>query len=85
MFFRHYKAFIASVSVSVAGLCAAVEAVPTATLGFADPFVLLYNGTYYAYGTYAGDGIAVAVSKDLKKWKILKGRAAGGLALHKSD
>ena len=68
MFFRHYKAFIASVSVSVAGLCAAVEAVPTATLGFADPFVLLENGTYYAYGTYAGDGIAVAVSKGRVFW-----------------
>ena len=68
MFFRHYKAFIASVSVSVAGLCAAAEAVPSATLGFADPFVLLENGTYYAYGTYAGDGIAVAVSKGRVFW-----------------
>ena len=68
-----------------AAVALGAEAVPTATLGFADPFVLLDNGTYYAYGTYAGDGIAVAVSKDLKKWKLSKGRAAGGLALHKSD
>ena len=47
---------------AAAGLCAAAEAVPTATLALADPFVLLDDGTYYAYGTYAGDGIAVAVS-----------------------
>ena len=77
-------AFIVGVSVA-AGLCAAAEAVPTATLALADPFVLLDDGTYYAYGTYAGDGIAVAVSKDLRTWTLAKGRAAGGLALHKSD
>ena len=41
-----------------AAVALGAEAVPTATLGFADPFVLLDSGTYYAYGTYAGDGIA---------------------------
>ena len=77
-------AFLVGAS-AVAGLCAAAAAVPTATLALAEPFVLLDDGTYYAYGTYAGDGIAVAVSKDLRTWTLSKGRAVGGLALHKGD
>ena len=40
---------IAAAVFAVAALGAA--AVPTATLALADPFVLLDNGTYYAYGT----------------------------------
>lgn len=50
----------------------------------ADPFILLHNGTYYAYGTGADDGIEIMVSNDLKTWK----RAANDenrLALHKND
>lgn len=46
---------------------------------FADPFVLLEDGVYYAYGTHAGDGIEVYTSRDLKNWKY------GGMALHKDD
>lgn len=46
---------------------------------FADPFVLLEDGVYYAYGTHAGDGIEVYTSRDLKNWTY------GGLALHKDD
>ena len=34
----------------------------------ADPFILFHENKYYAYGTYAGDGIAVFVSDDLKNW-----------------
>ncbi|MFA5651352.1 MAG: glycoside hydrolase family 43 protein, partial [Proteiniphilum sp.] len=50
----------------------------------ADPFILLHEGTYYAYGTGAADGIEVMISDDLKSWR----RAASPkdrLALHKDD
>ena len=35
----------------------------------ADPFILLDDGTYYAYGTYDANGIAVWQSTDLKGWR----------------
>ncbi len=35
----------------------------------ADPFILLYDDIYYAYGTHASDGIEVYTSKNLKTWK----------------
>lgn len=44
-----------------------------------DPFILLDNGTYYAYGTHASGGIEVYTSTNLKKWKL------HGLALNKDD
>lgn len=44
-----------------------------------DPFILLDNGTYYAYGTHASGGIEVYTSTDLKKWEL------HGLALNKND
>ena len=46
----------------------------------ADPFILLYQDTYYAYGTGATDGIEVMTSKDLQAWKRIP-----QLALHKKD
>lgn len=49
-----------------------------------DPFIMLYDGKYYAYGTYSPNGIAVFVSEDLQTWQIPEG-AAGGLALNKKD
>jgi hypothetical protein len=49
-----------------------------------DPFIMLHEGTYYAYGTVADDGIAVFVSDDLKTWTVPDG-AKNGLALHKDD
>ena len=49
-----------------------------------DPFILLYEGKYYAYGTHAADGIAVFVSDDLKTWSVPK-QAKNGLALNKGD
>lgn len=49
-----------------------------------DPFILLYNDTYYAYGTSAENGIEVFVSTDLKSWKRPEGTKEG-LALHKDD
>lgn len=57
---------------------------PKIPVPLADPFILLHNGTYYAYGTGADDGIEIMVSNDLKTWK----RAANDenrLALHKND
>ena len=44
-----------------------------------EPFILLHDGVYYAYGTHAADGIEVYTSKDLKRWK------RHGLALNKED
>lgn len=51
----------------------------TKSVPLGDPFILLHDGTYYAYGTHAADGIEVYTSKDLRKWKL------HGLALHKDD
>ena len=48
-------------------------------LPLADPFILLHNNTYYAYGTHADNGIEVYTSDDLKHWKY------SGLALKKGD
>ena len=45
----------------------------------ADPFILYHQGTYYAYGTHAADGIEVYTSTDLIAWR------RHGLALHASD
>ncbi|WP_321334945.1 glycoside hydrolase family 43 protein [uncultured Bacteroides sp.] len=44
-----------------------------------DPFILLHDGTYYAYGTHSDEGIEVYTSGDLKTWKLY------GLALDKND
>lgn len=34
----------------------------------ADPFIMLHDGTYYAYGTHSERGIEVYTSDDLEKW-----------------
>ena len=49
-----------------------------------DPFILLWEGTYYAYGTLSNNGIAVFVSDDLQTWSVPEG-ASAGLALNKKD
>ena len=72
----------AAALMAFAAECAMAESMP---LELADPFVLSHGGRYYAYGTSSPDGIAVAVSGDLRTWTSGKGRAAGGLALHKDD
>ena len=51
---------------------------------FGDPFIMLWEGTYYAYGTYSNNGIAVFVSDDLLTWNTPAG-APAGLALNKAD
>ena len=55
-----------------------VEGVET-PMPFGDPFILLHEGTYYAYGTHADDGIEVYTSDDLQTWKYK------GMALQKKD
>lgn len=49
-------------------------------VALADPFIMLYDNLYYAYGTGAADGIEVYTSTDLKTWK-----KESKLALHKND
>lgn len=51
-----------------------------AELTLADPYILLYDEMYYAYGTNSDNGIEVYVSRDLKEW-----RKQDRLALHKDD
>lgn len=53
---------------------------PSSVVPFGDPFIMLHDGTYYAYGTNAADGIEVYTSDDLRNW--IK---APKLALHKND
>lgn len=60
-------------------LAAQISFAQISEVPFADPFVLLEDGVYYAYGTHAGDGIEVYTSRDLKSWKY------GGMALHKDN
>lgn len=48
-------------------------------VAFADPFIMLHNGVYYAYGTNAENGIEVYTSDDLLTWKYKS------MALDKKD
>ncbi|MDS1032410.1 glycoside hydrolase family 43 protein [Porphyromonadaceae sp. NP-X] len=50
----------------------------------ADPYILLYERMYYAYGTGAENGIEVMTSSDLKTWKRMA-NTPSGLALYKDD
>lgn len=67
--------------VGLSSVCRADENKP---VPFGDPFILLYDGTYYAYGTHAADGIEVYLSDDLEYWRGPVG-VKNGLALHKED
>ena len=60
------------------------EEQPDLKIPFGDPFILLYNDTYYAYGTLAEDGIAVFTSADLLNWETPES-LPDGLALNKKD
>ncbi|MDR2805307.1 MAG: family 43 glycosylhydrolase, partial [Dysgonamonadaceae bacterium] len=81
--------FIAVLSLSLA--CGSKEnkketaggepAVRTGNVSFGDPFIMLHNGTYYAYGTSSPDGIIVYTSGDLATWQIPE----NNLALSKAD
>lgn len=50
---------------------------------FADPYIYYEDGTYYLYGTGNENGIAVAISHDLKTWSWPEGKPH--LALHKDN
>ena len=68
------------------GVASAQPNVPGGTrVPLADPYILLHDGIYYAYGTGAANGIEVWVSEDLETWSRGNGCAAEGLALHKDD
>lgn len=51
---------------------------------FGDPFIMLWNRTYYAYGTHSPNGIAVYISDDMITWSVPE-QLTDGLALNKAD
>ena len=53
------------------------KALPLSQVPLADPYILVADSCYYAYGTHSADGIEVWRSADLAQWERL------GLALHK--
>lgn len=57
----------------------ACDSLCSKSLALADPFILLHEGVYYAYGTNHPDGIAVYESSDMIHWR------SRGLALRKED
>ena len=56
----------------------------TTLVPLADPYILLYEDIYYAYGTGSENGIEVMTSEDLKRWRKTTSKE-DGLALHKDD
>lgn len=48
-----------------------------------DPFIMFWNGLYYAYGTQSPNGIVVYISEDMLNWTISE--QSNGLALNKAD
>ena len=64
----------------LAGFCLRAEAqTEKSAVMLADPYILLEDGIYYAYGTYDADGIRCYTSTDLKYWQY------SGLALNKAN
>lgn len=53
---------------------------PDQSVSFGDPFIMLHDNVYYAYGTNDDNGIAVYTSGDLETWV-----KSPELALHKKD
>ena len=70
---------IAFVALFGASKVMAQSVAPENRVPLADPYILLHEGTYYAYGTHHRDGIECYISNDLKSWYN------GGLVLHKND
>ncbi len=78
------RRFIVYIVVAIVGLFAVASAEAHNSqedrrIPLADPFILLDNGTYYAYGTHNRNGIEYYTSNDLRHWRY------GGIALHKND
>lgn len=61
------------------------EDVAPQRIPLADPYILLHEGIYYAYGTFAENGIAAWTSTNLKSWKRAKGLAPEDLVMHRRD
>lgn len=57
-----------------------LENVGKSSVAFGDPFIMLHDDVYYAYGTGAEDGIVVYTSSNLSDWKKMP-----KLALYKKD
>jgi beta-xylosidase len=57
---------------------------PSLKVPLGDPFIMLHEDIYYAYGTFSDNGIAVFTSNDLKNWSI-PAELTDGLALRKTD
>ena len=78
------RRFIVYIVVAIVGLFAVASAEAHNSqedrrIPLADPFILLDNGTYYAYGTHNRNGIEYYTSNDLRHWRY------GGIALHKNN
>ena len=66
---------------SCKGVDKAVETIRhTTPVSLGDPFIMLHQGVYYAYGTQAEEGIEVYTSDNLEEWEKVP-----ALALHKDN
>ncbi len=54
-----------------------------ASLTLADPTIFLWQGKYYAFGTFSADGILAYTSTDLIHWKAIESN--NGFGLKKGD
>lgn len=75
--------FLALSLVSLSGQCKKLNEKSDKVL-FGDPFIMLYDGVYYAYGTSSPEGIRVFVSDNMKTWSDPE-KGQKKLALHKED
>ena len=81
------KVFINTILVFVIISCSSLKSNQDSTMDnivkkvpLGDPFIMLFENVYYAYGTHSENGIEVYTSDDLLKWK-----KENQLALHKDD
>ena len=79
-----WKSLLLSALLPVSFAFSAEPPRPSSPLTGGDPFILRYDGKYYAYGTNHGDGILVYESDDLREWRLCD-NGRGGFALHRSD
>jgi len=80
----HLNNYLTGILLVVAFTSMAADKQPVTPVPFGDPFILLYEGTYYAYGTHSSDGIEVFTSDDLLTWSR-PSSPKDGLALRKAD
>ena len=65
---RALHTILALVALFVAAEVVAQNTTAEKRVQLADPFILLHEGTYYAYGTHNPHGIEYYISNDLKNW-----------------